>query len=146
MLSLPNSRLSPAQSVTPVCNWCRLYPGCRTARTGLLPQYSLGTPIACPALRDNSLLLTSYCNYRGFHQRFIRIHLLHTYPPSLAVKELDSNAHHQLVTSPAALSGLLTLSAGVSEGPTLIVTAPLQGTHRRFGKKAAEVLSWTTVY
>jgi hypothetical protein len=42
---------------------------------------------------------------------------------------LCSNAHHQLVTSPAALSGLLTLPVSVSERPSLIITVPSQGTH-----------------
>jgi len=44
------------------------------------------------------------------------------------VKGLNSNVHHQLITSPAALSGLLTLSVNVSERPSLIITVPSQGT------------------
>ncbi|MBD0298811.1 MAG: hypothetical protein ICV82_00660 [Nitrososphaera sp.] len=45
---------------------------------------------------------------------------------------LRSNAHHQLVALPAALSGLLTLPVSVSERPSLIITVPSQGTHMGF--------------
>jgi superoxide dismutase len=54
------------------------------------------------------------------------------------VKELYSNAYHQLITSPAALSGLLTMSVIVSERPSLIVTVPSQGTHKSIAASGAE--------
>ena len=63
---------SPLLHLTPVCSSCRLYPGCYTANTGLLPQYFSSIPC-------NSTVLTPSCNYRDFNQRFIPIHLLHTY-------------------------------------------------------------------
>jgi len=55
------------------------------------------------------------------------------------VKGLNSNVHHQLITSPAALSGLLTLSVNVSERPSLIITVPLQGTPKVFAKAGQDV-------
>ena len=120
----------PCCTVTPVCKSCRLYPGCYTANFGLLSQYLSSLPC-------NSTVLTPYCNYRDFNQRFIRIHLLHTYQPSILLKELNSNANHQLISSPAALSGLLTMSVIVSEGPTFIVTVPSQGTHKSIATSGA---------
>ena len=69
--------------------------------------------------------------YGDFNQQFIRIHLLYTHQFSLDVKELYLNAKHKLITLPAPSGGLLTMTVIFSERPTLIVSVPSQGIHRR---------------